>query len=73
MGDNEITLVDQAPFTQTELDLLREIRDEMRSRLSRIEADISLIVFEQRRLGSVVGELVSRPTPCTSAELNEDL
>lgn len=58
----------------TELQLLREIRDEMRSRLSRIEADIALIVVEQQRLGSIVGGLMARPTPAprTIEEINEN-
>lgn len=51
----------------TELQLLIDIRDEMRSRLSRIEADIALVAAEQRRLGSIVGGMVADATPVPRA------
>ena len=47
----------------SELDLLLEIREEMRARLAAIEHELRLIAHEQQRLGVVVGEMVAGPRP----------
>ena len=44
-----------------ELQLLHEIREEMRQRLHVIEEELRLVVHEQRRLGLALG--LSTPTP----------
>jgi hypothetical protein len=50
-----------------ELQLLREIRDEMRERLHAVEEELRLVVHEQQRLGTILGTLVAVQRPSLRA------